>query len=116
MVLALNSSLRFNCLIRMERMSTLNMVTAHLEIFSMQEGSINFMKFMEMKVTVDFHFWAAYLIDSEKKFIHLIVRGICICDYRGHLLLILLLCSVIPVFLQVFEYSNTCSFSCIKTF
>lgn len=115
MVLVLNSSLRLNCLIRMERMSRVNMVTAHLEMFSMQEGSINFMKFMEMRVTVDFHFWTAYLIDSEKKFIHLIVREICICDYRGHLLLILLLCSAIPVFLQVFECFKTCSFSCIKT-
>lgn len=77
-------------------MSTMNMVVAHLEMYSMQEGSINFMKFMEMKVTIDFHFWIAYLIDSEKKFIHLIVREIHICDYRGHLLLILLLCSAIP--------------------
>lgn len=115
MELVLNSSLRLNCLIRMERTSTVNMVTAHLEMFSMQEGSINFMKFMVMKVTVDFHFWTAYLIDSEKKFIHLIVRGIRICDYRGHLLWILLLCSVIPVFLQIFECFNTCSFSCIET-
>lgn len=68
----------------------------HLETCPRQEGSMHFMKFMEMKVTTDFHFWIAYLMDSDKKFINLIVHEIHIGDYRGHLLLILLLCSGIP--------------------
>lgn len=94
MVLVLNSPLRLTCLVWVVRMSTVNSVAAHLEMCPRQEGSMYFMKFMEMKITTDFHFWIAYLIDSEKKFIHLIVHEIHICDYRGHLLLILLLCSV----------------------
>ena len=31
-------------------------VAAYLEMYSMQEGSIHVMKFMEMKMTADFHF------------------------------------------------------------
>lgn len=96
MVLVLNSTLRLTCLMGVVRMHAMKLLAAHLEMCPVQEGSKHFMKFMEMKVTTDLHFWIAYLIDSEKKFIHLIVHEIHICDYRGHLLLILLLCSVIP--------------------
>lgn len=42
-------------------MNSVTMVAAHLEMHSMQEGPINFVKFMGMKMTVDFHFWIAYL-------------------------------------------------------
>lgn len=93
-VLVLNSILRLNCLVVW--MSTMNLVAAHLETCPVQEGSMHFIKFMEMKVTTNFHFLTAYLIDSEKKFIQLIAHEIHTCDYRDHFLLILLLCSVIP--------------------
>lgn len=53
--------LRLNHLVRAVRMDAVTMAAAHLEMPSMQEGPIDFVKLMGMKVTVDFHFWIAYL-------------------------------------------------------
>lgn len=61
MTLVLNPTLRLNYLVRAVRMNAVTMVAAHLEMHSMQEGPIDFVKFMGMKMTVDFHFWIAYL-------------------------------------------------------
>lgn len=72
-------------------------------MYSMQEGSIHVMKFMEMKMTADFHFWIVYLISSEKKFLHLRTH---FCSYRGQLLLILLLARVPSCLLWNFNALN----------
>ena len=77
-------------------MTTVNQATACLEMFLLQEGSINFVKCMEMKVTIDFHFWTLYLRGSERTFIHAVGCEIHICGHSGHLLLILLLCPMVP--------------------